>query len=124
MGERLSEQLFNLLDEYCSNVDDVVGIGISTTSGLEISSHFDSKVNENLAHAVASLIYKHTHEVAKRLDYRGFLHNLTYTEDGIIALLKVDKDIVILILMESNADVNNALIKMDKIITKIKHPNL
>ncbi len=124
MGERLSEQLFNLLDEYCSNVDDVVGIGISTTSGLEISSHFDSKVNADLTHAVASLIYKHINEVAKRLDYTGFLYNLTYTEDGIIALLKVDKDIVILILMESNADVNNALIKMDKIITKIKHPNL
>ncbi|MDF1557956.1 MAG: roadblock/LC7 domain-containing protein [ANME-2 cluster archaeon] len=120
MSEQLSERLYNLLDEYCANVDGVVGIGISTPDGLEMSSHFNRKVNIKLAHAVSSVIYRYTRDMARRLDYTGFRYNLTYTENGIIGLRKLDANSLILVLVEPNADVNNILVKMDTIITRIK----
>lgn len=124
MSERLSEKLYNLLDDYCSNVEGVVGIGISTPNGLEVSSHFNRKINTKLAHAVSSVIYRYTHEMAMRLDYTGFRYNLTYTDNGIIALRKINSNNLIIVLVEPNADVNNILTKMETIVTGIKKTNL
>jgi predicted regulator of Ras-like GTPase activity (Roadblock/LC7/MglB family) len=124
LSERLSEKLYNLLDDYCSNVEGVVGIGIFTPSGLEVSSHFNKKINTKLAHAVSSVIYRYTQEMAMRLNYTGFKYNLTYTDNGIIALRKLDADTLIMVLVEPNADVNNVLKKMETVVTSIKQTSL
>ncbi|MDF1532139.1 MAG: hypothetical protein P1P72_07475 [ANME-2 cluster archaeon] len=124
LSERLSEKLYNLLDDYCSTVEGVVGIGISTPAGLEVSSHFNRKVNTKLAHAVSSVIYRYTQEMAKRLDYTGFRYNLTYTDNGIIALRKINTNTLIMVLVEPNADVNNILTKMETMVTSINQINL
>ncbi|MCL7413929.1 MAG: roadblock/LC7 domain-containing protein [ANME-2 cluster archaeon] len=120
----MSEKLYNLLDDYCSNVEGVVGIGISTPNGLEVSSHFNRRINTKLAHAVSSVIYRYTQEMATRLDYTGFKYNLTYTDNGIIALRKINANNLIMVLVEPDADVNNVLIKMETIVTSIKQTSL
>jgi predicted regulator of Ras-like GTPase activity (Roadblock/LC7/MglB family) len=63
-----------------------LGAGISSSDGLGISSHFDSNINANMAHAVSSIVYNHTRDLSERLDLNGYDHNLTFTKDGIIAL--------------------------------------
>ncbi len=57
-----------------------------------ISSHFDSNINANMAHAVSSIVYNHTRDRSKRLDLNGYDHNLTSTKDDIIALKKIDNN--------------------------------
>jgi len=77
-----------------------LGAGIFSSNELEISSHFDSNINANMAHAVSSIVYNHTRDRSKRLDLNGYDHNLTFTKDGIIVLEKIDKNALFLVLMK------------------------
>ncbi len=119
MGKMISEKLNSLLSEYCNKVEGVLGAGISSSNGLEISSHFDSNINANMAHAVSSIVYNHTQNISKRLDFNGYDYNLTFTKDGIIALKKIDKSTLFLVLMKPDTDMNLATTQMEDVSKKI-----
>ena len=115
----ISDKLNSLLTEYCKNVEGVLGAGISSSNGLEISSHFDNNINANMAHAVSSIVYNHTQSLSKRLDFNGYDYNLTFTKDGIIALKKIDKSTLFLVLMKPETDIDLATTQMEDISKKI-----
>lgn len=96
-----------------------MGTDISFSNGLGISSHFDSNINANMAHAVSSIVYNHTWDLSKRLDLNGYDHNLTLTKDGIIALKKIDKNALFLVLMKSGTDMDLAITRMYDVSKKI-----
>lgn len=72
MGETISNKLQSLLDEYCCSVSGVLGLGISTSDGLEISSHFNKIVDTMTAHAVSSSIYNQSQFSARKLGFDTF----------------------------------------------------
>lgn len=119
MGKLISDKLNSLLTEYCNNVEGVFGAGISSSDGLEISSHFDSNINASLAHAVSSVMYNHTRRLSRRLDFDGYDYNLTFTKDGIIALKKIDKNALFLVLMKPGTNMDLATTRMENISKKI-----
>jgi predicted regulator of Ras-like GTPase activity (Roadblock/LC7/MglB family) len=97
----------------------VLGAGISTSSGLEISSNFNKKVDPNLAHAISSSMYHNSQQSAERLGFDGFNYNLTYTEKGIIALQKVNKNTAVMVLMKPGTNVVHALTEMKDFVKKV-----
>jgi predicted regulator of Ras-like GTPase activity (Roadblock/LC7/MglB family) len=119
MNESISKQLSSLLNEYCTKIDGVLGAGISTSSGLEISSNFNKKVDPNLAHAISSSMYHNSQQSAESLGFDGFNYNLTYTEKGIIALQKVNKNTAVMVLMEPGTNVVHALTEMKDFVKKV-----
>lgn len=115
-----SDQLHSLLDKYCNNVGGVIGAGISTANGLEISSHFNGVIDPQMAHAVSSSLYVQSQNSANKLGLYGFNRNLTYTDKGIIALQKVNNSSVVLLMLKPDANVDLAMVKMEDFVRDIK----
>lgn len=122
MGEvkkSIADQLYCLLDKYCNNVGGVLGVGISTATGLEISSHFNGIIDPQMAHAVSSSLFSQSQRHANKLGLHGFNRNLTYTDKGIIALQKVNNRAVVLIMLKPDANVDLAMVQMKDFIRDI-----
>ena len=115
-----SDQLHSLLDKYCNNVGGVMGVGISSANGLEISSRFNGIVDPQMAHAVSSSLYVQSQNSANKLGLKGFNRNLTYTDKGIIALQKVNNDSVVLLMLKPDANVDQAMVQMKDFVRDIK----
>lgn len=120
MSESISDQLYRLLDKYCCSAEGILGAGISTTEGMEISSHFNGIEDPMLAHAVSSILYTQSLNYTKRLGLNGFRRNLIYTDDGILALQRVSNNSLVMVLLTPEANVESALIKMEDFVDKIK----
>jgi predicted regulator of Ras-like GTPase activity (Roadblock/LC7/MglB family) len=119
INKSLSDELYSLLDRYCTTVGGVLGVGISTPDGLEISSHFNGAVDPKMAHAVSSSLFTMSQHSAKNLGLNGFRRNLTYTDKGIIALQKVNNSSVVLVMLEPKANVGLAMVKMEDFVNEI-----
>lgn len=120
MVQTLASQINSLLNNYCCSAEGVIGAGISTPSGLEISSNFNGSLKANTIHAVSSSLYNQSMNSTTRLGFKGFRSNLIYTDDGIIALQKVNNNAVVVVMMEPHANVGLALIELDDFVNKIR----
>ena len=69
MEKMMSGKLKSLLTKYCNNLEGVLSAGISSSSRLEIPSNFDSNINANMAHTFSYIVYNHTRNLSKRLDF-------------------------------------------------------
>lgn len=120
MSIPISDQLYSLLDKYCCSVGGVLGAGISTTSGLEISSNFNKIADSKTAHAVSSCLYNQSQHAVNKLGLKGFNTNITYTDEGIIALRKVNNNAVIMVLMKPDANVGLVLVEMENFMHNVR----
>ncbi|MEM5793715.1 MAG: roadblock/LC7 domain-containing protein [Candidatus Aenigmatarchaeota archaeon] len=114
----LKTELEKILKDM-KRIEGVKGAILAKNDGLLIASYLPSELNAKLLAALAAAITKSSFISTKELGMGSFTHTIVKASNGYYVCFPVDSEMILACLLEKDANLGMALIKMEKSVKEV-----